>query len=303
MKIGNPWGKLAIAGLGALFLAACVAPLPGFERIDRPELGAAIPLLSDEDGDESEQWYRTKDNLVVRNVRQSELIAHLPDPDKATGAAVVVLPGGAFQLLSMSAEGTEVAQLLADRGIAAFVLKYRLNETPGNDLLFGAKMAGMLSKFANGEAIDVSEPKATADALEALRVLDTQADKWSLDRDRIGMIGFSAGAMTALNVVEENRPWGPDFVGYIYGPMDADLTADNLPPMLAAIARDDELILDRTFAFVDRWKARGGEAEMHIYEDGGHGFGLGKEGTDSAHFEEDLLDWLERQISEGSPGR
>ena len=195
----------------------------------RPFLFRQPPIAShtseEEDGG-AEQWYRTKDGLVVRNVRQPALIAFLPDPDKATGAA-----------------------------------------------------------------------------LEALRLLHAGADKWSLDRDRIGMIGLSAGAMTALNVIEEERPWGPDFLGYIYGPMDADLTADDLLPMLAAIARDDELILDRSFSFVDSWKAHGGEAEMHVYRAGGHGFGLGRGGTDSARFKQDLLEWLDRQVSAGDPGR
>ena len=153
MKIGNHKGKLAIAGLAALFMVACVAPLPGFERIDPPEYSGAIPLQPEADKGGGEQWYRTSDSIVVRNVRQPELIAFLPDPGKATCAAVIVLPGGAFQILSMSAEGTDVAQLLADRGIAAFVLKYRLNETPANDLLFGAKIAGMLSKLADGRPL------------------------------------------------------------------------------------------------------------------------------------------------------
>ena len=297
MKIANHKWKLTVAGLTALVLAACSAPIPGFERMERPEFAAAIPLPSGEDAGEDEQWYRTKDNLVVRNVRQPELIAFLPEPEKATGAAVLVLPGGAFQILSMSTEGTEVAELLADRGIAAFVLKYRLNETPGNDLLFAAKMAGMLSSIGDGAPIEVSEPRATADALAALRLLDEDAERWSLDRARIGMIGFSAGAMTALNVVEEGKPWGPDFLGYIYGPMDAAVIADTLPPMLAAIARDDELIHDRTFSLPQSWREKGGEAELLVYEDGGHGFGLGKTGTDSARFEEDLLQWLSLQVA------
>jgi acetyl esterase/lipase len=297
MKIANHKWKLTLAGLAALVVAACSAPIPGLERVQHPEFASTITLLSEDDADEAEQWYRAEDNLIVRNVRQSELIAFLPEPAKATGAAVVILPGGAFQILSMSTEGTEVAELLADRGIAAFVLKYRLNETPGSDLLFAAKMVGMMSRISDGGPIEVSEPMATADALEALRLLDAEADRWSLNRDQIGMIGFSAGAMTALNVVEEEKPWGPDFLGYIYGPMDAELTADNLPPMLAAIASDDELILDRSFSIVDRWRDRGGQAELRVYEDGGHGFGLGKKGTDSARFEQDLLRWLSRQLA------
>ena len=297
MKLSNHKGKLALGGVIALLLAACAAPIPGFERVDAPKFASTIPVLSDKEAGDDEQWYRTEDNLIVRNVQQSELIAYLPEPDKATGAAVLVLPGGAFQILSMSTEGTEVAELLAEQGIAAFVLKYRLNPTPGSDLLFGIKLAAMMSKIADGGAIEVSEPKATADALEALRVIDAEADRWSLDRDRIGMIGFSAGAMTVLNVIEEPKPWGPDFVGYIYGPMDADLTTDKLPPMLAAIARDDELIHYDSFALVERWRKRGGEAELRVYEDGGHGFGLGKKGTDSARFKADLLEWLSGQVS------
>ena len=302
MKIGRHKGKIAVVGIAMSLLAACVTPVPGFERIDAPPLPGALPLLSDEDLEKAEQWYRTKDNLVVRNVSQSQLIAFLPERGKETGAAVVILPGGAFQILSMSAEGTQVARLLAERGIAAFVLKYRLNETPRNDLVFGVQFAAMMSDIAKGGPITVSEPRATADALEALRVLHADADKWSLDRDRIGMIGFSAGAITALNVVRENRPYGPDFMGYVYGPMDADPgTVANLPPLLAAIARDDELIHDRSFGLIDWWTAKGGEAEMFVYEDGGHGFGLGKDGTDSERFEADLLDWLEKQALSSDP--
>ncbi len=296
MTIAQHRWKIAAAGCAAITLAAFLAPVPGFDRVEPPELPDAIPLLPAQSGAGPEQWNMIGNNLVVRNVRQSQLIAFLPDPDKATGAAVLVLPGGAFRMLSMSTEGTEVAEALVSKGIAAFVLKYRLNETASSDLLFAVKTAWLLTRFSYGAPTTVSEPKATEDALYALRLLHEEADRWSLDRGRIGMIGFSAGAMTALNVVEEEKPWGPDFVGYIYGPMDADVTADGLPPMLAAIARDDELILDRSFSIVDRWKNHGGEAELHVYENGGHGFGLGTEGTDSVRFEENLLDWLEQQI-------
>ena len=155
----------------------------------------------------------------------------------------------------------------------------------------------MLGKIANGGEIEVSEQRATADALTAMRMLDQEAGRWSLDHDRIGMIGFSAGAMTALNVVGEGKPWGPDFLGYIYGPTDAAPGPGDLPPMLAAIALDDELILDRSFSLVDRWREQGGQAELHVYDDGGHGFGLGKKDTDSARFEQDLFEWLTTQVT------
>ena len=72
-------------------------------------------------------------DLAVRNVTRPTITPVLPDPAKATGAAVVVAPGGAFMLLAMDHEGWAVAHALADRGIAAFVLKYRLNPTPADE--------------------------------------------------------------------------------------------------------------------------------------------------------------------------
>src|SRR5436305_4623871 len=79
---------------------------------------------------QKEVEYRDGGNAMIRNVTTPTLTAYLPDPATATGAAVIVCPGGGFRMLSWQSEGTEVAEWLRQRGVAAFVLKYRLKETP-----------------------------------------------------------------------------------------------------------------------------------------------------------------------------
>ena len=90
----------------------------------------------------SESWFRQDGRPFVRNVTQATLQPFLPDPSKATGAAVIVAPGGGFLMLSMDNEGWAVARALADQGIAAFVLKYRLRPTPAETAGFEMAIAG-----------------------------------------------------------------------------------------------------------------------------------------------------------------
>src|SRR5256885_641135 len=79
-----------------------------------------------------ESWHSQYGSRFARNVTVATLTPFLPDPAKASGAAVIVAPGGGFRTLSMENEGSNVARALADRGVAAFVLKYRLNQTPAD---------------------------------------------------------------------------------------------------------------------------------------------------------------------------
>src|SRR5690606_381546 len=90
-------------------------------------------------------WHRQYERVFARNVTEATLTPFLPDPAKATGAAVIVAPGGGFRSLSMENEGWDVARALADRGVAAFVLKYRLNQTPEDLDGFAKSIRDMLS--------------------------------------------------------------------------------------------------------------------------------------------------------------
>ena len=289
--------RLAIAAL-LLFAAPAIAQMPVPVPAQPPAEPDAIALYPDMKAPKgsSENWVRFGKDLAVRNVTVPTITPVLPDPAKATGAAVVVAPGGAFMLLAMDHEGWNVARWLADHGIAAFVLKYRLNPTPADtaeaSTFMGKRMAESLRDPAAPPSI--KEPRATLDALAALKLVRAGAGKWGVDPQRVGMIGFSAGAMTTLNAALEGQGAArPSFIGYVYGPMLArDVPAD-APPMFAAIANDDGLFPNPAYALVESWRRAHVPVELHAYERGDHGFGMGKPRTTTMGLLPQFLSWME----------
>jgi len=244
--------------------------------------------------DYQERWIRFGGGRLVRNVTEPTLVPFLPEPGKATGAAVIVAPGGGFLFLSMDNEGYPIARWLAEHGVAAFVLKYTLKRTSDDDATFGAEALRMFAAASSkgGNVLPV-EPRATQDALMALDYLRANAGKWKIDPKRVGMIGFSAGAITTLNAVLEGKPAQlPAFLGYIYGPMRAVDVPPAAPPMFAALAIDDDLFGKQGYGIVDAWRAANRPVELHAYEKGGHGFGAGKPGTTSVGVLDQFLAWL-----------
>ena len=140
----------------------------------------------------------------------------------------------------------------------------------------------------------ITDPLAGKDALQALRLIRERAADWHIDPARVGMIGFSAGAMTTLQAVLTGAPADrPAFIGYIYGPMDAVTVPDRAPPMFAALAMDDPLFGGRGFGVVDAWHAAGRPVELHAYERGNHGFGTGRPGTTTTLVMPEFEAWLE----------
>ena len=208
----------------------------------------------------------TPDGRVLRNISAATLTPCLPAPEQATGAAAVVLPGGGFRVLALDLEGTRVAEALAAKGIAAFVLQYRLRPTPADPQAFGQEMDHFMAELASGHAApDLSvPPQALADVAAALRLVRAQATAWQLNPQRTGLMGFSAGAQTALNYGLNAAPDdAPAFIASIYGPMGtppASTAAATLPPLYAAMAADDPLFARQGFGLLDRWIGRGGGA-------------------------------------------
>ncbi len=144
-----------------------------------------------------------------------------------------------------------------------------------------------------GTVKDITEPRATDDALRALAVVRGGAARWHVDPAKVGMIGFSAGAMTTLrSVLAGQGAARPAFVGYIYGPMTAVDVPAGAPPMFAALALDDPLFGRQGFGIVDAWHKAGVPVELHAYERGDHGFGTGKPGTTSTLVMEEFRAWL-----------
>ena len=244
----------------------------------------------------SESWHQQYGSQFTRNVTEATLTPFLPDPAKATGTAVVVTPGGGFRSLSMENEGWDVARALADRGVAAFVLKYRLNQTPADLEEFArpAPMPAGTQRPARPSPAEMArsiEPMI-ADAEAAFALIRSRATEWHVDPDRIGMLGFSAGAMLTMATEAAGEKANPAFLGDIYGPMAATEVAPDAPPLFVAIAADDPVIAAADFGLVKSWQEAGRPVEFHYYEQGGHGFGMYPKTTTSTGWFEAFASWM-----------
>jgi len=240
----------------------------------------------------SEKWTQkervvenTPLGTVVFNVVTPTLTAFLPERAKATGTGVIVAPGGAFVALAIDLEGNEVARWLQERGIAAFVLKYRIVEKHGDGIPAGLNM-------------DEAGQYGIADGIQALKVVRQHAAEWGLSPDRIGFLGFSAGAMvTSGTLLQKDAAARPSFAAMIYGAPFGAMPAipAKLPPLFLAWAQDDPQAREPVVKFYDALAAAGHKPEVHIFSAGGHGFGLHKQGTTSDHWIDAFSNWLEAQ--------
>lgn len=219
---------------------------------------------------------------VTRNVSDPTLTVFRADPKIANGTAVIVAPGGGFHMLSVDNEGDGVARWLNSLGITAFVLHYRLLPTGADAALV---LMRRLMNFKELEAAVVPlRPLATADGEQAMRYVRANAKRYGVRRDRIGMMGFSAGgAVTMWTTLAGKADSRPDFVVEMYPGLVGDpLTVPGkAPPLLAIVADDDPLVRPESGRLVDAWKAAGADATLVTYPTGGHGFGIAKKGTAS----------------------
>ncbi len=205
----------------------------------------------------------------VSSVHKPSITPYLPAKDKATGVAVLVIPGGGHRMLCVDHEGSFVAQWLADHGIAAFVLKHRLAREEGSTYTI--------------------ETHALADTQRAMRLIRSRATEWNLDPTHLGAMGFSAGGeLVALACMRpgDGKPDAPDaierqnarpaFQAMIYPGRSGDIqpTKDAPPAFLACSAYDRQDISEGLAEAYLRFKRIGAQAELHIYSTGGHGFGL-----------------------------
>ena len=240
----------------------------------------------------SENWTQketvaenTPVGTIINNVVTPTLTVYLPEKSKATGTGVIVAPGGACIALAIDHEGTKVAQWLQERGIAAFVLKYRLQAKKGDGIPPDLNM-------------DEACKYGIADGIQAMKVVRGHAKEWGVSPDRVGFMGFSAGAMVTSGVLLQPDAAGrPAFAAPIYGgPFGVMPTIPkSLPLIFMAWAQDDDLVLEPVAKFLEALKAAGNKPEVHIYSAGKHGFGMKKQGTTSDHWIEEFYWWLEGQ--------
>jgi acetyl esterase/lipase len=244
-----------------------------------------------------EAWHSQYGSLFARNVTVATLTPFLPDPAKTTGTAVIVAPGGGFRTLSMDNEGWNVARALAARGVAAFVLKYRLIQTPPDMAGFERSMRDMFSGAARPPQRSPAQAMADiapqmADTRAAFALVRPRAGEWHVDPARIGMVGFSAGAMLTMATTLAGQDARPAFIGIIYGPLAPVAVPSDAPPLFVALAADDPLFGNGGTGLIDSWRAAHRAVEFHLYEQGGHGFGMYPKPTTSTGWFDAFTRWL-----------
>jgi len=207
--------------------------------------------------------------LKVTGVHNPSLTVFLPPPEIATGAAMVIAPGGGHQFLNFDQEGTYVAAYLNSIGVAGFVLKYRLAREPGSTYKV--------------------EEHAMADAQRALRLIRSRAEEWHVNPARVGVMGFSAGGevavlastrfdagKTASTDPVERQSSRPDFDALIYPGIRAEnyTIPKDMPVTFLLCADNDRGPSTALAGLYPMLKAAGIKTEVHIYASGGHGFGI-----------------------------
>jgi acetyl esterase/lipase len=247
---------------------------------------------------EAQQFNELFKTEVVFNVAQPSMLLFEADKAKANGTVIVIAPGGGFQSLSINREGIDVAKKLAKNGITAVVLKKRLLETNSND---PAKemMEGIKDRKAFDAKTAPIKVMAGDDIKTAISYIRIHAKELNINPDKLGVIGFSAGASVILESVLHSKDalTLPNFAASIYGGPSQEILDTEIPkaslPMFICAASDDQLKLaPKSVLLYNKWLEAGQPTELHIYEKGGHGFGMGKQNLPVDKWSDVYLDWL-----------
>lgn len=296
--------KTFILVFSLVYIETSIAQDGTIYPLNAPAEPNAIPLGTGgvDNQPATESWFLQWGDPMARNITAATLTPFLPEPGKENGTAVIVTPGGGFMWLSMGNEGWEVAEALAKQGIAAFVLKYRLNPTPASLDDFTAMMnraftpptepSDSAKKAAPAHPMPFGLSNQLEDAEAAYAMIVKRSKEWKVDTNRIGMIGFSAGAGLTMHSTLNSKTMKLAFIGPIYGGMGTVVVPAGAPPMFNVIATDDFLFKGQ-FGVVDSWYKAGIPVEFHLYQNGGHGFGLGNPDRTSNRWFDAFIYWLD----------
>jgi acetyl esterase/lipase len=242
----------------------------------------------------------TKDAKWITNVTRPTISVFRPDAGTNARVAVVICPGGGYWNLAWDKEGEEVAAWLNTLGITGVVLKYRVPRRPG-------------------EPEPLPAPGPLLDAQRAIRLVRSRAGEWGIDPERIGIMGFSAGGHLAVKtaISFEKPSYGPidevdrascrpnfavaAYPGYILARPGADVLADDMripkgtgPLFLVHASDDDERGAqpEQSLALYRALRGAGVPVELHIYDEGGHGFGVRRTERPVSRWTDRFADWL-----------
>jgi acetyl esterase/lipase len=225
----------------------------------------------------------------VKNIHNPSLTVFLPDKEKATGAAVIICPGGGHRELVYNAEGVDAAEYLNSIGVAAFVLKYRLAREPNSPYKL--------------------ETHVKEDAHRALRLVRSRAADWGVDIHRVGMLGFSAGGEVVSMIAYDDGAGDekakdpvdrlngrPDFQMLVYpGPgFIPESVPSTAPPAFLLAANDDACCSGPVVDLLVKYRKANVPIEVHLYAQGKHAFNMGKRSSLNSikTFPQRMGDWL-----------
>jgi acetyl esterase/lipase len=234
---------------------------------------------------------------IVRNVTVPTLTVFQPKEGNRSKTAVLICPGGGFRLLAIDQEGYEVADWFEQHGMTAFVLKYRVTETPPKDEDFAPPNMPMQEQIKRilAPLPPDAVPHAIADGIQALKVVRENAAKYGYSPDRILALGFSAGGGVVTGTMLATNPAErPNYAAPIYGALlgpTPEIPKD-APPAFLAFAEDDPLVQPMLLRLFNALRDAGNKPELHVYRTGQHGFSMTERGT-SDHWLQELWWWME----------
>jgi len=244
--------------------------------------------------------------LYARNVVVPTVTVHRPAPGTANGTALVVAPGGAFHFLMMEHEGHDMARWLAGLGITALVLKYRLLRTPDDDAAMLEFRSELHKRLDKPSQTDTAPPGrefmretrmlGEEDGRQAIRFARAHAKDFGIEPDKIGIVGYSAGGGVAMGAaMSHDADSRPDYAIGIYPAWRGELlpVPANAPPLFLAVSDDDPQVAPMsTSRLYEAWHASGASAELHVFANGGHGWGMDVPGYLSDIWTKLLENWL-----------
>jgi len=255
------------------------------------ELPFDNPANIDWKASEQEYYSAIWDTQVITNVSKPSMEVFRPTGVKVNGTGIIIAPGGGLYAHSINKEGTDVARWLNQKGITAFVLKYRLVPT-GKDGVkeyteIGAKI---------GEKIAPILPLAIADGLSAVSYVREHARELGVEPDKIGFMGFSAGGAVTMGVAfnaDSNN--NPNFLVPVYPWMtilgEYEVPEEAPPLAIVCASNDNFLFVQESVKLYSAWQDEGNNSELHMYSRGGHGFGMLKQNFPSDTWLARVYEW------------
>ena len=247
------------------------------------------------EGDEKEYYSDIWQTQVVTNVSKPRMQVFRPSGELNTGTAVIVAPGGGLYALSITKEGNDVAKWLNDKGITAFVLKYRLVPT-GDDGVGEIMHLSASDPEKIGEEVAKVIPFSIRDGLNAIAHVRENSSDYGVDPNKIGFMGFSAGGAVTMGVgYNYTQDSKPNFLVPVYpwtDVMPAKPPRPDVPAMLIVCATDDPLGLAKgSVELYSSMLSAQKPVALHMYAKGGHGFGMQPQGLPSDKWIERFYEW------------